>query len=419
MRKYYLLLLLSLLLCGCKKNDDWIIPKNARMVVSVDFVGLADETDLIDSSVYGLFCRFLKTDPLEMGLDFMEPLTLFELADGSFGVRIDIDDEEKLTDCLTEFARDNVATLPRANGELTWSKLLGEIHLAYNAHTLLMFMNTESSDSHTKQVIKELFSLEYENSFYSTKDHDRMDDIKGKDVVMYANLSALPDNVISFYKSILPQSVKCSDIETVSSFNSEDGRLVIKSEVYSDDEKAQAMLDEHEKALKPICGEYIDGIPQESVVTIMAGIDGDKLCEIIKSVPELSKQVTLAELASGLDIRDKVKTANGDVMICIDEDEPLCVCLNGEELNLSDKWTKQAVEPLPVSEEEVTKQSLFVYMDLEKIDNSTYSRTIPIPSVYKTINQLSAITIRSEGKGDITFTIHSNNKENFLKQLLQ
>ncbi len=419
MRKIVFILLISILFAGCKKKDSYIIPNNASIVISVDFVGLADETDLVDSSVFGIACRFLKANPMEIGIDFMEPVMLFELSDGTKGATMAVDDRKTLTESLKGYARDNIATTPRESGGLTWSKVLGEAQLAYDDNTLLVLVSADKSDSQKKRMAKELFAIDYEHSFYATKDYDRMDDLGGKDVVVYANLSALPDNIIDLYKIVLPKGVKCSDIETVSSFDSEDGQLVMKSELFSDDEKAQMMIDEHEKAIKQIKWDHQNDIPKEAIVTVMAGVEGSKIYEIIKNNPNLSKQVTMLELASGIDIGNRIKNAHDDVMICMDQEEILNITLDGEEYKISNNWTKDVVEPLPVSKEEVGRYSLFAYVDLEKIDNHSFSSTIPIPSVYRCLNQLHAVSVRSEGKGDITVILHSNCKENFLKQLLQ
>lgn len=412
--------LAALTLTGCQKgNKATVIPDNASMVISVDLISMADETDLMESSVYGLICRFLQIDPMEMGLDYMDPLMVFSMPDGTLGLTLSIDNEETLTDCLTEYARKNIATLPKQSGELMWSELLGEVQLAYDGNTLLAIIISDKSNSNVKKIMTDLFKMEYEDSFYSTKDYEKMEEMSGKDILMYANLSVMPEKMKDFYSMLMPKGIKSSNVELMSYFDSGDGILVMNSELYSDDEHTQELLNNYEGAMKPITGDYIQQVPKESSMTVMAGVNGEQFYQLIKQLPSLSQQLSIAEVASGIDLGNKIKSADGDIMFCMGYEDPLCLTINKETLPLAKGWEPNIMEKLPVSADELSQYSMYAYMDCEKNYSSDMSKTIPIPSVYRCVNDIKAITVKSKGKGDWTITILSNNDENFLKQLLQ
>ena len=76
MKKVFIIVFLTaLVISSCKKRESVsVIPANASMVVSLDMLKFSTESDLIDSKLFEQACRVLKINPLDMGIDFTEPL---------------------------------------------------------------------------------------------------------------------------------------------------------------------------------------------------------------------------------------------------------------------------------------------------------------------------------------------------------
>lgn len=420
MRKILLGLFMVVAMVSCQKQyDTGLIPANADMVMSIDIASLAEEAGFSESSAIEFAKRYLKLNTMEIGINFTEPALVFELADGTVGALFSIYDEEALSDFLTEYAKEDMATLPKTSGDLTMSKIYNLVQVAYNDEMLLALYTNGQSDSKVKRQMQAMFDIKYEDSFFATEAYEKMEEIQSNDVVLYTTMSSLPETIKNYYKSILPSNVKSSDIRAISSFDSEEGQLVVESKIFSEKEDAQKMLDQHRDAFHKICGEYIDKVPQESVVTLMAGVEGEKIFSLIKGIPSLSQQITMLEMAADIDIEGKIKEAQGDVMFCMTDKEPLCITANNEQTVLLNGWKQGEVEELPIGKDELEDYTLFAFIDLEKVNKQQYIGYIPIPSVYKCANDLNSITISSKGENDITIKVISNNKGNFIKQLFE
>ena len=94
--KRFLPLLLLLVLVSCSKNEYVnLIPKDASFVLSVDVKSIAEKSDFTNSPLYPQFLDLVKgsagssaavaqqyiDDPAKMGIDFREPVYLFQSAD--------------------------------------------------------------------------------------------------------------------------------------------------------------------------------------------------------------------------------------------------------------------------------------------------------------------------------------------------
>ncbi len=418
-----IVILTALVISSCRKRETaGVIPANASMVVSLDMLKFSTESDLMDSKLFEQACRVLKVNPLDMGIDFTEPLYIFQLGNDYICITATVADEADMTDCLTQYAKEKIAIKPRQDGKLTWSRLFGEVDLAYNDETLLLVCKTGDTGPNAKQMIRSLLELKEEDSFYATEHFSRMCDIASSDIVVYSNLSAVSDNVQNIASNFLPENVGKDAVKMVSALDGEDGALVITSKIYSDKKDVQKVLDEQSQSLKKIKGDYLSKIPKRSFVTLMAGINGEKLCKFVNSIPQLSSQLSLASFAIDYDLDKLINSTDGDIMICSSDNGDMMWNINGEQNrhlpNATANWDGPYKE-LDITARDISKCCLYGYVDLSQTDMKQYTRLISLPSIYKCVNSLTGIRFYSEGQGDVTVRIESSNNENIFKQLLK
>lgn len=424
MKKVFIIVFLTaLVISSCKKRESVsVIPANASMVVSLDMLKFSTESDLIDSKLFEQACRVLKINPLDMGIDFTEPLYIFQLGNDYVCITASVGDEDNMTDCLSQYAKEKIAVKPKKSGELTWSKLFGEVDLAYNDETLLLVYRTGDTGINAKQMIRSLFELKEEESFYATEHFSRMNDITSSDIVVYSNLSAMSENVQNIVSNFLPENVGKDAVKMISTLDSEDGALVISSKIYSDKDNVQKVLDEQSQSLTKLEGDYLSKVPERSFVTLMAGIKGDKLHKFVNSIPQLSTQLTVASFAIDYDLDELINSTEGDIMICYDDNGDMMWNINGEQNthlpNATVNWDGPCKE-LDITTRDISKCCIYGYVDLSQTDMKQYTRLISLPSIYKCVNSLTDIRFYSEGLGDITIRIESSNNENIFKQLLK
>lgn len=413
----------TLLFASCKKSDYiTVIPADANMVASIDMMKFTTESDLLDSKLFDEACRILRINPLDMGIDFIQPLYIFHIGNEYTGITASISSTEDLEECLTKYSKDKIATKPKKNGGLSWSKLFGEIEVAYDDATLLLMYKHGNSGISTKQMIKSLFLMEEENSFISTTHYARMNDLGNNDILIYTNASVLSQDEQNQLLTLLPDNTKAKDMCSISRLDAGNGDLVLSSQIYSDKPRLQQFINDEFASLKKLSGICMDKAPNNALVTLMLGIDGKKLHSLIKEIPNISRQLSLASFALDEDIETLLDNTNGDVMICTDYDGNVMTNINGEQKNnLSSphvNWGKKRTSEL-IDTDELNQYCLFCYVDFNNMNIHQYTKLIPVPSIYKCVNSLTGVEVYSKGEGDITIKLESSNKENIFKQLLQ
>ena len=407
-----------LILTGCSKDDTAkIIPANANMVVSLDMMKIALEGDLLNSPLFDEASRMLQINPLDMGIDFTEPLYLFQMGEGVFGLTATIGDAGDLEECLNNYAKENIAKKTTEKDGLTWSRILGEVNLAYNANTILLLTDIGGSSSNAKRAMKEMFELKEEDSFFATEDFKKMQENASSDISVYVNLACVPEDIRSPYRFLLPDDAKFSDVKATATLDAEDGLFVATTNVYSDVPQVQAAIDSSLVSLQKLSGSLISQIPQNASLVLMAGVHGKELFQFIKKNTTLSEYLILAAIGTSTDVPELIANAEGDVMICVGENG-LDVWTNGLKTSITKGEPCDEVKKLKWSKGEITDYCLFGVVDFTVIDNTQLSKEIPLPSIYDLVNDIECMTIASKGKGDLTLKLYSLNDENIFKQLL-
>lgn len=412
---------ITLTLAGCKgKSATGVIPADANLVVSLDMMKIAEEGDLLNSPLFDQASRILQINPLEMGIDFTEPLYFFELGDGTIGVAANIFSKDKIDDCLEGYAKKNIAQKPKEKDGLTWSKLFGEIDLAYDDNTLLFISDLNGNNASAKDIIKGLFSLEENQTFFATDQFKRMTEYSRSDIAFFSNLAAVPENNRSIFTTILPENVRLNDVKLVASLDCEDGEMICKENIYSDNPEVQKMIDEQEKSIQKIECTYLDKIPKDAIGVLMAGVHGKELYQQIKSQPKLSRYLTLAGFGTSLDIDKLITDAEGDVMLCGkgEDIDKITLWSNNQTTQIvsDDEPFSTETKTLPWSESELKDYCFVLLIDFTQY-NSKLAKQVPIPSIYDLLNDLEYLAVTSKGEGDLTFILHSTNNENIFKQL--
>lgn len=316
-----------------KKAEDYlnVIPANATFVAAVDVKTIAEEGRLEKSSVMksldsyvgavalGKDKKVLKDymkEPSKMGIDFRSPVYVFKTAGEALGVTMKVADKGTMEEFISCLVKQNLATKATEKDGVMCGTLLEDIAYTYNNSTLLLFASLEKmSASKNKQMSVELMKLEAGDSFCSTKAFDTMNEQSGKDVVIYSNLSALPQSFAKQATTFIPNDVNNSDIEVVASVDFDKGRAVLTSSVWGKTDKAQDIIDDADRNMKKIGGRYIDMPTENTLVWIGMGAKGEWLLKKMKESKKTKEVLFVVERA--IDIEQMISAVDGDVAVAV------------------------------------------------------------------------------------------------------
>lgn len=429
-----------LVVTGCKKADhSCLVPANAKVVASVNFMQLAQKGDQKKSTIVSLALSHLSRNlkgkdakakimelqehPENLGIDFRKPVFAFSMPNNIQGVTMSLYDDDKLEDILKLFVKQKFAsTLLEADG-LRFAKLFGEVILAYNNDVALLLYSKGKSNNYMKQACKDLFKLLPEDTFIASSDYEKMSKLPD-DITLFCNLSIIPDDIKRQCRMVLPTTIKFSDLKSVSTLNFAEGEMTLSSEIYTDSEAAQMALDSSEDLLFNIGSAHIKEVPDEAFISLFAGVHGKKLYEYVSKIEELKRTMAFVNVFSDISIKDIMNATNGDVEFSLANDmktTSVRVEQEGKEdfVYQFGKMEMGSGTKLEKWYEDMAKCVLFAHVDLSLFDKTPYTRSIPFQSVREAIDSLDCLTVEMHHWSDAEIVLHSKNNQNLLEQLMK
>ena len=256
----------------------------------------------------------LVDDPSLMGIDFAEPVYAFVVSDELYGVSMKVDDESLLSEFVKYLNKQGLCGKVKESNGCQWSSLLdNDIRMVYNDKVLLLMLSLGNGIKVDDKMMLALMNQKADDSFASTLQFAKMQELKAEDVQVYANLGTHRKLFGDALDGLLPKGVKPSDCEAVASLDIRNGGLDVELKYFSSNEKVQAQIDADWGMLQPIKGEYIDKVPKFSKMWVMAGVKGTQLLDMLKRIPKVQDALRAAEL--GIDAEQMLRSIDGDVML--------------------------------------------------------------------------------------------------------
>lgn len=324
--------LATLLLVACDKVEQGstAVPKEASVVVSTNIINLTKKSDFSNSPLYKMLqgglsgvvsadvkgkLDMIAKDPSVTGLNLEALAYAFITPSQHVGLSLRVDDESLLEEFVAELAEQAVCSRMKEHDGLKWVRLLDDFDVCFDDNTLLIFTPLDGNVNHQQdeQMMLALMNLDYEDSFASTAHAQHMTETGCEDVAVYANMGALPKELVEPYRQMLPAGAKYSDISLVAGLDFKKGSVSFKSLCYSENESVQAMIDEAGSAFQSVSGEFLNRIPRSAKAWMCMGLHGDKALEKLKQIPEVKELLVGANL--GMDIDNMIRAIDGDVLL--------------------------------------------------------------------------------------------------------
>lgn len=310
-----LLLTVVSFMASCSKSDDYLnaIPKDTPMVASINLKALGEKAGINDSEnkeALGKLTDMLKKEmnaasfeklqsiienPKECGIDLNKPVYAFTSDEKSLILTAKVIDKEALTSSITLLGNDSEANAITEEEGYSFSQLDNNSYLAFNESTLIAVKsNIPANTDKMKLNAIEILNRKGDESIVSDKGFIKMQDEKA-DIAIYNNFEIFDNS----YKNILAMGLGVEDAakkcKLISGILFENGKLVINSELYTEDEKIKELQEKQNDYLSHINNSLLKFFPKSSLCLMSISMENDKIFEMLKENKDFQKNISLED----------------------------------------------------------------------------------------------------------------------------
>lgn len=326
--------LLLIGLASCTKNTQKsLVPRNSESVALVNLNDLASELGLQSASMKSEIMKYaglllsdeealdaLYDDPSLMGLNWEEPASIFRMPNKTWAMALAVEDASLLDSFVDQLAAQQLCSRRQERDGLQWLTLLGDLQVAYSDESLLLVLPSAEvgSPMMLRQWMTQLFDLSEDEQFFAQPVAEQLEVQEGF-AKAYTKASALPEELTTLWKHTLAGAPSARELDAMVSLKSADNGLDVRLSLLPS--QRAAAEDNQNRALKldqrlqKINGIYISDNQQIGQITATLGASGEWLLDLIDALP--SMKPLLFGLERGIDIRDMLKSVDGDITIAL------------------------------------------------------------------------------------------------------
>ena len=313
-----MLLLVACLLAivtSCSKQGEYTdaIPTTATELISVNLKALAQKAGLNEAENQTTLNKLTETlknglgadmqqqvesfmsNPDHAGIDFSAPVYLFYASQPALqGLVAKVSNRDKLENFLQATQKEELlAGLQTADDySFTYSE---ELFIAFNATTLLAIGTQSSMDiGQMCNNATQLLAQSRENSVRSQPYFAQLQEQNG-DIQVLFSFESLKKLYAQYPIQQLPSHIDLNDLKFIANLAFENGRITLQGTTYTDNEALKALLEKQNQASHPTNGRFIPYFPQNTLMWMNWGIDGEKLYELLQADETLQSQIPTEE----------------------------------------------------------------------------------------------------------------------------
>lgn len=323
-----LLGLMVFFVTGCSKKTEYthVIPVDATAVVSFDMeslgkkAGLSDaenqqfKLQIIDALKSGLNAATLLhvenilKDPSESGLNLKDRIYIYKSPAFSSPVIVaKVSDEDKLRRTVDLMAGEQVMQPATEVSGFTYSMLNNNTVFAFSNSALII---TQVSGGAQQDFISRLLNGENDRTINDNEGFKRMQKRNG-DILFYTTLDNLPKGYASQYSMGLSNNnVNLRNVMIAGNVSFEKGKIVVQSEVHSEDQQITDMLKAQENATGKIKGDLMNKFPSSTLAYFSMNVNGEELYKLLRENENFRNTFSVSEAAQ---VRDLFHSFKGDI----------------------------------------------------------------------------------------------------------
>ena len=303
---------LGVMMLGGSKDVASSLPQNLTMVGRVDLKSMARQygMDIKDAgAVLNSFLRFKADD--ETGVDYLNPTYVFA-SQGYFGGIIPLDDAEEFEAYLTK----NANCQFESQRGFQWA-LLGENNILLAVaedRAMLMGPAVGSQLDALRGTLAECLKQSESESGKQSPLYAMLDK-REEPLVVATSFDALPEQI---QPEPLRKEFDLSKLRALAGLSLTKSKVELSLTLESDDKKANQLFDQLDEALQPINGSLLKTAFAKPMAHMEMGVNGEKLLEMLRSIPEIRTKLLLANTIFDADLI--LKDIKGDLALSYTND---------------------------------------------------------------------------------------------------
>ncbi|MBR4388783.1 MAG: DUF4836 family protein [Prevotella sp.] len=311
-KTFCFLAIMTVLLSACSGNAyQNVVPKDCVALAAVDMKALAadggaDEKRLADMIHVG--------NMENCGLDFSEPLFLFESRNGDFGCCVRVNDVDELEtwigNDLTKSGKCKMRDKRKGFGFAEWndSWLMGYSDTAL----LLMGPVLPAAMAQLQQQMVKYLSQDEDKGMKESRLTEVMDTMRAP-VKMVARMSALPPTATIPFAFGVPKTAGENDVYLKAEMTKEGLAVVVEGETFSFKENVNKEIKQAQQQFLPVGDKWMEAVSDSMVIAAFFNVEGDSFLQLIHTNKAMETVLTGANLA--IDMDKIIRSMKGEVVM--------------------------------------------------------------------------------------------------------
>ncbi len=312
------------------------VPHDSSLVAKIDLRSLLEQG--------GIQMEDLSSGPFsldKLGVDFSQPTYAFAYQ-SYFGAIIPMNDMQRLLD-LTFLMHSKV----EQQRGLHWTVFGGSFLVCYDDRKAMVIGPATSAEQES------LRNVLYECMKQTAKDggSDLMERLweRREPVALATNLDVLPNRYLGYLKAAMPEGMSVEDFIISAGLKTEGNTLTMNVSLNAEGAKAKEFLARVNEAFRPMDATLFEAAPEGSFLHLEAGVEGEKLIELLRQNPETRTKMLGMNMILDLDMI--LKSISGDVAFTLPRfglfDTPVLVQANVTDdkfMQNVDSWNEGVTE---------------------------------------------------------------------------
>ena len=320
---------LVVLLVGCTQKYAYtnIIPKDASMVVSIDFKQLYEKSNIdkskkgkdlksyIENVIKDFFSDMdeeeinaILQNPNESGIEFTEKGYLFiGRESNTYGLVFKVSDKKKILQFDTP---ENQISFKKEQDLYTCTT--SDFIIMFDDSALLVLSSEYPSDESLRQYA---FSLMKENKEKGTPAELTSLFAKQADIAAYFDLNFIPDRLLASARMGMSGDLLLKDLKFITSVNLEKGKISVLLDNITENPILVDLFEQYGKAFSPMSDKFLEMFPINSLIYVGTHLDGSTFHRLIQENPAISYALTNSEIP--IDLNRALSAIRGDLTIGI------------------------------------------------------------------------------------------------------
>ncbi len=279
------------------------VPRDAMLVVRLDAGQLLSHAGISPSDLQGA-----ATQLGDIGIDLRRRAYAFVYR-GYPGIVVPLDDRD-------EFLK-RTATL---HGEvekqrgLHWTTYGGSFLLAADDRKAIAIGPATTSEQDELRNTLYTCMTQKEGDGKANPLLARLDE-RDEPLALAANLAVVSERELGIVAPVFPKNVALSDYTLTAGLSTNKNTITLSASLSGEGEEARAFLADINEAFKPIDASLFATAPANSFLHIEAGVDGDKLIELLRQSPETRTRMLATNMV--FDLNMILRSLSGDVSLTV------------------------------------------------------------------------------------------------------